>query len=91
MAFWNVGLGLTVLALGLSYLLQTNTTATSGFVVKDLEQKRSQLDEEHRALEIRVAELQSFQRIETGLPNLQLVAKARPEYPTAGGSLALDR
>lgn len=91
LAILNTALGVAVLALGLAYLLQTNTTATSGFVVKDMERQRSELDEQHRALEIKVAELQSFQRIEGRLDDLDLVAKARPEYPATGGSLAIGR
>lgn len=77
---------------GALYLIQVNRTATSGFAVKDLNQQITELKENHQKLELRVADLQSLQQIQSATERLELVARTKLEYvqPT-GGTVALER
>lgn len=88
----SVLLLLVISIVGVTYVIRTNTTATGGFIISDLEERRDTLMDEHLKLERNVAELRSFQQIRTSAEQLDLVAKAHPEYVAPSpGSVALDR
>lgn len=66
------------LALGLLYVLQMNLTATKGYDIRALEQRRETLDKRARALQLEAIELQSVERILAQLPEHNLV-QSKPD------------
>ena len=57
-----------------AYLMQINITATKGYEIKDLENRLSQLQEDHKKLNLSYIELQSMANILEQVPKLNLVA-----------------
>ncbi|PIS06139.1 MAG: hypothetical protein COT80_01040 [Candidatus Buchananbacteria bacterium CG10_big_fil_rev_8_21_14_0_10_33_19] len=57
-----------------AYLMQINMTATKGYEIKDLENRLSQLQEDHKKLNLSYIELQSMANILEQVPKLNLVA-----------------
>lgn len=88
----NVIVIVLLIILGTAYLVQINQTATSGFAVKDMNQKISQLEEQHQKLELEIADLQSLQNIQSASDRLQLVSHTKLDYiqPT-DGAVALEK
>lgn len=77
------------LALGLVYVLQMNMTATKGYDIRELEQKKAALQKETRQLELEAMELQSVDRLMAQLPEFRLVdAKADGYVSTAAATFA---
>lgn len=70
-------IGLT-LFMGLFYVLQMNLTATKGYDIRELEQKKTALQKESRRLELEAMELQSVDRLMAQLPEYRLV-EAQPD------------
>lgn len=71
---------LIVLGLGLLYVNQVNTVATSGLAIQDLERKASQLEQANQDLELQAAALRSLPTVEQSSKDLQLVVRAKIEY-----------
>lgn len=73
-------------AVGLAYLIQTNTAATQGYKIKELEQTFSQLKEENKKLNLQYIGLQSMANIIGRSSHLNLVATNKVEVITPLGS-----
>lgn len=59
---------------GLAYLLQTNYTATKGYVIKDLERQVAELQNENKKAKLTYVSLQSMSNVVSKVPKLNLVA-----------------
>ena len=81
-----------ILAICLFYLWQTNSLATKGYQIKDLESRVSDLRKTNKQLQLQITELRSTERITKEVEALKMVAVARVEYLKADGStVALNR
>ncbi len=81
-----------VIILAAAYLIQVNQTATSGFVVKDMNREISELRVINEKLGLEAAELQSLKYINDATERLRLIAQSKPEYiQTGGGPVALEK
>lgn len=88
----NVGMFILLVGLGIGYLLQINTTATSGFAVKDLTTELREIQDGQQKLQLQIADLQSLQKIQASTERLQLVAQTRLEFVNpAAGAVALEK
>ena len=74
----RIGLLCLTLVVGLFYVLQMNMSATKGYDIRELEQRKTALQKESRQLELESMELQSVERILAQLPQYQLV-EATPD------------
>jgi len=70
-------LGITMF-MGLFYVLQMNVSATKGYDIRELEQKKTTLQKQARRLELEAMELQSVDRLMAQLPQYSLV-EAQPD------------
>lgn len=59
---------------GISYLMQTNGSATDGYKIKDLEKRSAELKQENEKLNLEYIELQSMANVVDKVSNLSLVA-----------------
>lgn len=91
---WSVfllGLFLLVLAVigGFLYIREITSTASSGYDISALERRSEELRAEESRMQLEVAELQSLQRIEERLPNLNLLPTGTITYtsPLLDGAL----
>ncbi|MFA5188092.1 MAG: hypothetical protein WC460_01875 [Patescibacteria group bacterium] len=74
------------------YLWQTNSLATKGYKIKELEDKVADLRKENKDLQLGITELRSTDRIAKEVENLQMVSVARIEYLQADGTaVAMNR
>ena len=69
---------LSILAclLGLLYLTQVTKTNTYGYKINDLQQKQSQLKDQHAELEVASARLQALERVKNSAVAKNLVSVA---------------
>jgi hypothetical protein len=74
----RIGLLCLTLVTGLFYVLQMNMSATKGYDIRELEQRKTALQKEGRQLELEAMELESVERILAQLPEYQLV-EATPD------------
>ena len=66
--------------------------ATSGYQIKELENKASALKDENKHLQVQITELRSTSRLEAKIAELKMVSVARVEYLQANGStVAMNR
>ncbi len=81
-----------VLGFGLLYVGQVNSVATSGLVMRDLEQQIRGLQRESQDLELRAAALRSLSTVEYTSKQLNLLVRAKTEYlPTLPATVARSR
>lgn len=74
---------------GIIYLTLINRVATTGFEIKTLEQRVSQLRDENRKLELEAANLQSLAVVQSATESLGLTEVAKIEYlPVTGAAVA---
>lgn len=74
-----------------AYLMQINVTAVKGYEIKDLENKLSKLQAEHKKLNLAYIELQSMDNILNQVPHLNLVATENMDIITPAGSVVALR
>jgi cell division protein FtsL len=85
-------LGSLIFVCGILYLWQINCMATSGYEIKELENKAAALKDENKDLQVQITELRSTSRLETKIAELKMVEVARVEYLQANGStVAMNR
>ena len=65
---------------GASYLALINNVATTGFELKNLENKVEELRKENRRLEVQATELQALSAVEAASADLGLTEVAHIEY-----------
>jgi len=84
---WNFKITMVglIILLGLFYIVEINNLSTQGFKIKDLEAKINQLKAENQALELQAAELQSSNKLQSRIEELNMTTVAKVEYlsPTA--------
>lgn len=71
-------------AFGMGYVIVVNQTSAQGFELRDLENRIEQTQTENRKLEVRIAELQSLDSIQSRLEGQGFVPVARIDYLTPG-------
>ncbi len=77
---------------GFFYLIQTNRTAMTGYQIKDLQQKVSELNEQNKKLNKQYIELQSMANIMENANSLNLVSGGQVQVLVPGASVvALSR
>jgi len=88
----KLAITLTVLTVvtGFVYLTQTNSVATKGYQIRELDEKLSVLKEDNRQLNLNYIELQSMAKVIEEANNLNLVASSDIQVITPlGSSVAL--
>lgn len=65
---------------GMSYMLQINDTATKGYVIRDLEGKKTDLEDEIASLQVYTAKLQSLSRVQKATKDKDMVRLSNVEY-----------
>jgi predicted PurR-regulated permease PerM len=75
-----------IAVLGLIYLTQTNTVATKGYQIRDLEQQLATLKEENKKLNLQYIEQQSIANISSQVAGLNLVPAGEVEIISPIGS-----
>lgn len=86
----KVGLASTVILFGVLYLLQTSTTATGGYEIRNLEKQADALSDEIQKVEIAVAEEGSMPNIQKRLSAVNMVAVESIKFVApVGGAVAL--
>jgi len=74
------------------YLWQTNSLATKGYQIKDLQDRVSDLRKTNKHLQLEMTELRSTERITKEIEALKMVSVARVEYIKSDGSaVAMNR
>ena len=82
----NIILIFLIVATSLTYLFYVNRQATSGFEIKSLERKITELEQQTKKLELQKAELQSLSAIEKSTVELGMVDSPKIDYLPAVGS-----
>ena len=75
---FRVGMILSVIILGIAYVVQMNLSATKGYDIRELEQQRISLQNQADDLELKAMELESIHRVMAQLPEYRLV-QANPD------------
>jgi len=78
-------------AVGVSYIMQTNTIATSGYEVDQYENKLNELKNENQNMKNEEAELRSIKNIESEKGRMSAVASSDIRYVTAGDTAVAMR
>lgn len=79
-----VGVGMVVL-----YVAQTSALASRTFVIHDLETSLRTLEQEHRSLDVQIAEARSMHTIESRLAGKQFIPATSIAYVSAPQTLAV--
>jgi len=74
------------------YLKQINSITTSGYKMRELENKAAELRDKNKKLELQITELRSSERVATEVEILKMEEVVRLEYlKTDGTSVAWNR
>lgn len=73
-------LGLLVVLFGAGYLVQINVASSKGYQIRSLENQISELKEEREQLELKVAQEQSVQAVESKVQAMGMVPTPKVEY-----------
>ena len=65
---------------GISYLIQVNSLMTKGYLIEDLEDKISRLEQKTKDLELETLELQSMESVKGKISQLEMVEAGSVEY-----------
>lgn len=76
----NVVIGVMIVVMGVTYLVQINGLVTKGYQISELEQKITELTDRNADLELETLSLQSMDSIKTKVDGLGLVAVGEVEY-----------
>jgi cell division protein FtsB len=77
--------------LSLFFLAQVFQSATSGYQISDLQKQADELKEKNKTLEIKAAELRSFDRIKQEAEKLNMIKSDQIVYLRAKTSMAAAR
>ncbi len=75
------------LVIGLFYLIQINSLSTEGFKIRELGKRVSQLKALNQELELRAAEIQSSQNLQSRINQLNMVALGKVDYLSASNQM----
>ncbi len=76
----NIFLVVSIVAIGLGYLVQINDLATIGYQINDLQDKISMLKQEKSDLELEALSLQSIGKVQEKVDGLGMVMANEAEY-----------
>ena len=62
-----------LMALALLYIAQSQTSATKGYEIKDLEKTKQEIINKNQELSIKASKLRSIQKLTREVPNLDLI------------------
>jgi cell division protein FtsL len=83
---------LVVLAvLGVLYIVQTSSISTKGYAISDLQKQVKILEQDNRALQVKVAENRSMNSIQSRLKGMNLVSALDVEYMMPTGNTVARR
>lgn len=85
----NIAVIVGICCLTIVYLAKINGMAIQGFKMKELDVKQATLKEGIRKTETKVAEMQSMQKIQERIGNLDMVGVAQVKYVSSGGAVAV--
>jgi len=88
---WRILLIALVVVLSVLYVFTTTATSTRGFVMNELEQKITQLEQENQQLQVQIAEQRSLGRIQEKLKETTLVKTTSVEYISSLGATVARR
>ena len=71
-----------ILVFGVGYLVQTNSLATTGYEVNELESQLQVLKEQNKKLQLQVTDLRSTKSIQERLKHMEMVKVSHVEYIT---------
>lgn len=74
-----------LVGLGVTYLVQVNSTAARGYEITDLQQQLKALKVQNQDLQAQVGSMQSFQNMQQDVAASGFVAVQRVEYLSATG------
>lgn len=77
---FNITLGVMIVVMGVSYLVQINGLATKGYQIKELEQQIAELKEYNSDLELEALSLQSMESVKDKVASLGLVEVGEMQY-----------
>lgn len=80
-----------ILAGGVTYIIEINATAATGFQIRSLQQKVQQLEKVQKELEFRQSDAQSLDVLHAKAQELQLVSVDKVETLSETGAVALQR
>jgi cell division protein FtsL len=72
----------------LFYLAQSNAVATTGYKIRELEQRRKELQEDNEKLQLEAARLQSIKEVEDTAEDLKMVPSKQVNYLSPPESMA---
>ncbi len=75
-----LALGVLVLLFGAGYLVEINVASSKGYQIRTLENQISALKEEGERIELKVAQEQSVQAVETKVQDMGMVPTPKVEY-----------
>jgi cell division protein FtsB len=76
----NIVIGLLIVVIGVSYLVQINGLATKGYQIKELEDRIAELSQDQADLELVALSLQSMGAVKDKVEDLGMVAVGENEY-----------
>lgn len=86
--FLNIVVLLAICLTGIFYLVKINNMAVKGFKLKELEEKQAILKENIKKTELQIADLQSMQRMQERINNLNMLSVVKVEYVVSSGAMA---
>lgn len=78
-----------ILAGGVTYIIEINATAATGFQIRSLQQKVQQLEKVQKELEFRQSDAQSLDALQAKASSMQMVAVDTIETLSETGAVAL--
>jgi len=75
--------GFLVVAFGVGYLMQINAASSKGYQIRALEKEISELKENGERIELKVAQEQSVQAVETKVKEMGMVPTPQLDYVMA--------
>jgi cell division protein FtsL len=85
----NILIIFALLFAGGLYLFQISSLATKGFKIKDLEKKIETLKEQKEKIELEIADLQSTNKVQERIKNLNMVLTTKVSYISGTSSVAV--
>ena len=76
----NIFLGVCILVVSIIYLIQTNSLATKGYEIKELEKEIIELKQATKNLEAQALEMQSVKKVSEKVNSLNMVLGEEVEY-----------
>ena len=84
-------LGILVVLFGAGYLVQINIASSKGYQIRSLENQISELKEQRERLELKVAQEQAVQAVETKVQAMGMVPTPKVDYVAVTAPIVAQR